>query len=303
MISVILPNYNHAQFLEVRINSILAQTFKDFEIIILDDASTDSSKDVIEQFRKESRISFIEYNLSNSGSPFMQWAKGIELAKGDLIWIAESDDLADPNFLEKVSQPLFEDSSIVLSYCQSKKIDSQGRHIGDMQYWTNGFNSDRWNMSFVNNGVDEQLNYLYYTNTIPNASAVVFRKKAFMDLFPLSYPYKVIGDWQIWFKLIGQGKIAFTNEKLNCFRFHSESVRESKVLLLNKEIKRFKRECIDYLLSSNLELTEKVLFHFFDTIIKAEESYIKKLSAIADVLKMNQIIRMSLLKYLRKSYL
>ena len=102
LVSVIIPNYNHAQFLKERIDSVLRQWFKDFEIIILDDCSSDNSKAVIEEFKGEDKIVHVEFNEKNSGSPFKQWVKGIELAKGDLIWIAESDDLADSQFLEKI---------------------------------------------------------------------------------------------------------------------------------------------------------------------------------------------------------
>ena len=86
-VSVIIPNYNHAQFLEQRIQSVLDQTYQDFEIIYLDDASTDNSNEVFAKFANNSRIRAI-YNQTNSGSPFKQWNKGIRLAQGEYVWIA-----------------------------------------------------------------------------------------------------------------------------------------------------------------------------------------------------------------------
>lgn len=94
-ISVIVPNYNHAKFLPRRIKSILGQSFNDMEIIILDDCSTDSSREIISQFAQQDTRITTYYNKSNSGSPFKQWQKGIKLARGEYIWIAESDDFAD----------------------------------------------------------------------------------------------------------------------------------------------------------------------------------------------------------------
>src|SRR5207342_1807970 len=99
-ISVIIPNYNHAFYLKQRIDSVIQQTYSDFEIIILDDASTDNSRDVIEKYRHYPKVKHIIYNESNSGSTFSQWQKGIELASGKYIWLAESDDVADSTFLE-----------------------------------------------------------------------------------------------------------------------------------------------------------------------------------------------------------
>jgi glycosyltransferase involved in cell wall biosynthesis len=95
LVSVIIPNYNHAAYLNERIDSVLNQTFRDFEVILLDDCSTDNSREIIESYRGHEKISQIEYNEVNSGSTFIQWKKGLDLAQGDWIWIAESDDVAD----------------------------------------------------------------------------------------------------------------------------------------------------------------------------------------------------------------
>ena len=100
-VSVIIPNYCHARFLNRRIDSVLNQTYDDFEVIILDDCSTDNSRDIIETYRHHPRVSHIVYNEKNSGSTFVQWDKGFELAQGQYIWIAESDDEAAPTFLEE----------------------------------------------------------------------------------------------------------------------------------------------------------------------------------------------------------
>lgn len=70
LVSIIIPNYNHAPFLKERIDSVLNQTYDNFEVIILDDKSTDNSKEVIEVYRSHPRISQIVYNEENSGSTF-----------------------------------------------------------------------------------------------------------------------------------------------------------------------------------------------------------------------------------------
>ncbi|MEG2479884.1 MAG: glycosyltransferase family 2 protein, partial [Mucinivorans sp.] len=90
-VSIIVPSYNHAPYLKERLDSILGQTFRDFELIILDDSSTDNSQQIIEQYSSEPRVSHVVYNKINSGNTFVQWQKGVDLAQGEWIWIAESD--------------------------------------------------------------------------------------------------------------------------------------------------------------------------------------------------------------------
>lgn len=80
LVSVIVPNYNHARFLEERMESVLGQTYQNIEVIILDDCSTDNSREVIEKYRNNPKVAKIVYNDANSGSPFRQWKKGMELA-------------------------------------------------------------------------------------------------------------------------------------------------------------------------------------------------------------------------------
>ena len=79
LVSVIVPNYNHEKYLPERLNSILNQTFQDFELILLDDCSTDGSREILKSFKKNSKVTHLEFSVSNSGSPFKQWAKGVNL--------------------------------------------------------------------------------------------------------------------------------------------------------------------------------------------------------------------------------
>nr|WP_321233411.1 glycosyltransferase family 2 protein [uncultured Psychroserpens sp.] len=101
LVSIILPNYNHAPYLRERLDSIFNQTYSNFEVIILDDCSTDNSLQVLENYKNHPKVSHFIVNKTNTGSPFKQWHKGFEFVKGDFIWIAESDDKVDYDFLEK----------------------------------------------------------------------------------------------------------------------------------------------------------------------------------------------------------
>ena len=76
LVSIIIPNYNHARYLKQRLESIFNQTYQNFEVIFLDDCSTDNSSDIIEQYKDNPHLSQIVVNETNSGSPFKQWNKG-----------------------------------------------------------------------------------------------------------------------------------------------------------------------------------------------------------------------------------
>ena len=237
-VSVIIPNYNHASFLKQRINSVLHQTFQDFEIIILDDCSTDNSKEIIEDYRLYPKVKHITYNKANSSSTFKQWEKGINLATGELIWIAESDDVVEPTFLEKLVTLAAQNSNIVLAYCATEFIDEKGKSLG-LNNWAAALDPVRWQNVYINDGKDEIEQFLHYRNTIPNASAVIFQKKSALFIYQLvKKKMKFAGDWIFWVSVLAHGKIAYTNEVLNYQRDHQQTSRSHMGIAL--EIKRVK---------------------------------------------------------------
>ena len=128
-VSVIIPNYNHAIFLQQRIESVLSQSFQNFEMIIIDDCSTDDSRAIIETYRNHPKVSQIVYNEQNSGSAFKQWINGISLAKGEWVWIAESDDWAEHDFLERMIQAVTENPTCGLVYCRSFYTNEKGERL------------------------------------------------------------------------------------------------------------------------------------------------------------------------------
>ncbi|MDY6485564.1 glycosyltransferase [Acinetobacter faecalis] len=223
-ISVVVPCYNHASYLQARIESILNQTYQNFEVILLDDLSPDNSAEIILSYKSHPKVSHCIINEKNSGSTFAQWNKGVALAKGDLIWIAESDDVADLTFLETLV-PQFElNKNLVLAYCQSYRMDSSGKITGDWLDHTKDLSEIQFLNSFTMNGLSYIFDFLITKNTIPNASAVLFKKNKYLALGGAIEKLKIVGDWDIWLKIISQGDIYYSHEKLNYFRYHSNSV-------------------------------------------------------------------------------
>jgi glycosyltransferase involved in cell wall biosynthesis len=173
-VNVIVPSYNHAPFLRQRIDSVLRQTYQDFEVILMDDCSTDESRSIISEYATDPRVR-IEFNEKNSGSAFKQWNKGVGLARGEYVWIAESDDYADPRLLERLVAVLDEESKVVFAYCHSRRVHDGGRLDGSVEFYTSGPERYRWAVDHTADGREECRNYLVHNNTVPNASAVVFR--------------------------------------------------------------------------------------------------------------------------------
>lgn len=221
MISAIIPNYNYAHYLPKRIQSVLNQTFTDIEIILLDDCSTDNSLEVMRQF-SDPRIVGIFPNEVNTGSPFRQWQKGIEMAKGEYIWIAEADDYADENFLQRVAD-VIEKERPAICFTASVMVDSDDKPLNmDFDHWkrrkiTEGGYS-------IYDGKKYAATHQYWRNHIYNASGVVFRKDIIdnKDLEALTMRYS--GDWLFWTRLGLHGTVAEIHERLNYFRYHASSV-------------------------------------------------------------------------------
>ena len=238
-VSVIIPNYNHARFLEQRIDSILNQTFQDFEIILLDDRSTDNSQEVITKYANHPRLSHIIFNEINSNSTFKQWNKGIALATGEYIWIAESDDYARPKFLEKLVPVLDRHHHVGLVYCQSFIIDEAGKVLSEnFLACTDCFDRHRWTADYENDGKNECTNFLAGKNIIPNASAVLIRKSVYQsEIDRDNEAFKVAGDWFTWSRILLAADIYFVAESLNHFRSCEDSVSRtsSKLQIVVKE--------------------------------------------------------------------
>ena len=230
LVSVIIPNYNHAEFLNERIESVLQQTYNNFEIIILDDKSTDNSVDIIKQYANNKFISHIILNEDNSGSPFIQWKKGFELAKGEIIWIAESDDACDNLLLETLVNEFQEDPLCVLAFCKSYKIDTEGNKISEegLQY------------SFHMDGMRFIKKYLGKHNYISNASSAIFRKDVLNKIDWSFTTYRGCGDWIVWIEISRCGNIAYNSLPLNYFRIHGDNTTTQQALSGKNEIEGVK---------------------------------------------------------------
>ncbi|WP_299017199.1 glycosyltransferase family 2 protein [uncultured Polaribacter sp.] len=227
LVSVIVPNYNHAAFLKERLDSVFNQTFQDFEVILLDDCSTDDSIEILSNYALQPKVTHCVFNERNTGNTFSQWNKGLALAKGEFIWIAESDDFCDVNLLQELLKPMKQNENIVLSYCQSNRVNCESLNTGDWLSHTDDLDKELFLSDFIMKGNDFIENFLIFKNVIPNASAVIFRRdevfKKIKKLNQSSY-LKYCGDWLFYIQLVVNKEICYNSKKLNSFRYHNRSV-------------------------------------------------------------------------------
>lgn len=227
-VSVIVPNYNHENFLKERLDSIFNQTFQDYEVILLDDASTDKSVEVLDFYKDYSKVSHFIVNENNSGSPFKQWIKGISLAKGEYIWIAESDDFADDSFLQATLDFASKKEELGLVFVTSKVIDETGL-LQD-----NVFKPPFKNTGFSIATKDEISLYLVKNLCILNASSVLFKADVLksIDLLRLA-KFKNSGDRYTYIQIALKSKIYFLDKKLNYYRSHSLNITKKNIINYN----------------------------------------------------------------------
>lgn len=213
-VSVVIPNFNHAQYLEQRFYSVLNQTYQDFEVIIIDDKSTDNSLEIIRRFKDDPHVSHLVINEVNSGNPFEQWTKGISLSKGEVIWIAENDDWCDLNMLEKLVASFTKNKGCSIAYCNLSIVNENGIVIEQGKEGRNQYFS----------GTQYIKRYLCLANIIRNSSCAIFSRKIASSISGDYEFLKGAGDYLFWVNLALKGNVAIVNSPLCYFRRHSNSV-------------------------------------------------------------------------------
>ena len=222
-VSIVLPNYNYDKYLDQRIKSLLDQTYKDFELVIVDDASTDCSLEIIEKYNFDSRIKTKFYS-ENSGLPYKRWNDGASFANGEYILFAGADDSCKPTLIEELVNRLDEKKTIGLAYSQSIEIDSFGKFIRSLKITTDDLDRNKWSQDYTASG-REELKYLIVKNTIPNASCVLLRRDTFEEVGKFDVQLRLVADWLLYSKMLLVSDIAFISEPLNYWRIHRKTVR------------------------------------------------------------------------------
>lgn len=264
LVSIIVPNYNHARFLPKRIQSITEQTYLNFEIIILDDNSSDDSLDVIGRIVKQisSPVRVIS-NSSNSGTPFLQWKKGIEHANGELIWICESDDFCESNFLENLI-PHFAELSVMMAVGKIEFCDEEGNWLEGMQAFREGAEAGIWDRIIARTANQWFCGPFGVRNIVTNVGGCVFRKQIVPEqIWDQARKYKIVGDWYLYSHLLGGGKLIYDPRSVAYFRQHKKNTSASNFNKLH-----YYEECFHALVTicEKWDLPQEIRRRFWDDI-------------------------------------
>jgi glycosyltransferase involved in cell wall biosynthesis len=213
LVSIITPTYNHEKFIAECIESVLAQTFPGWEMIIIDDASTDNTPYIIEKYVKnEPRIKFIRHN-TNWGMYRLAntYNQALELSQGVYIAILEGDDFWPLNKIS-IQLPLFNDDEAVLTYgkCWIISPNSERNFVSPLKnYYRN------------KNQLFKEL--VLFKNCIP-AVTVMIKKCALEKIEGFHQPFEIpVVDYPTWLELLFLGEFLGINEILGYYRWHSTS--------------------------------------------------------------------------------
>lgn len=226
-VSVIIPSYNQGKFITATIDSILNQTFKDFEIIVVVDGSTDDTKLQLEKYKN--KIKIIELERSERA---VARNTGVKNSSGEYIAFVDSDDIWKPKKLETQIPALDENKKTVLVYCASERINEHGNKIKTAKRQTQGYSGNVYEKLLLRNFV---------------VSATPVLKRCALeqtDGFITKYiPYE---DWELWIRLSTTGNFKFIDTPLASYRIHlmqtvklvtAEKIEEVTNLLLNDSFK------------------------------------------------------------------
>ncbi|MGO9377178.1 MAG: glycosyltransferase family 2 protein [Dissulfurispiraceae bacterium] len=201
-VSVIVTCYNYAKYLEGCLTSILNQTYQDFELLIVNDGSTDNTDEIVTRFLDNDKIRYI--NQSNTGQAIAT-NNGITAAAGELIAFLDADDLWEPTKLQKQVN-LFSRDSIGVVYSRLKFINEDG--VPRYAEIANKYFIPR--SGFI-------TGFLLFENFIPYSSTVV-RKQCFDKYGMFNPEYKNGLDWDLWLRISKEFEFAFVDEPLLLYR-------------------------------------------------------------------------------------
>lgn len=205
-ISVLIPAYNYAHYLPEAIDSVLAQTYRDFELIIVDNCSTDNTEEIVKEYmQNDNRVKFVRNN-ENIGM-YRNYNQALLLAKGDYIKFLNADDLLYPNALASFLN-VFE------QFPNVKLATSHKQHIGLKEFIGYQTSIGELNGDFVINTI------LKNGNWIGEPTTVMFRRDLTIGLFEPSLLY--FADVDMWLRILSSGNLFVIDDVLSVFRIHAD---------------------------------------------------------------------------------
>ena len=268
-VSVLIPTYNYAGFLDETIQSVFAQTYTDYELVIVDNHSTDNTDEVVQKYLADERVTYYknEKNLGVVGN----WNRCLELATGEYIKFVCADDKIHPQMLEKYVPIMDKYPNVSLITCDKLAFGSKNHEtITPLTHLVDGRTA---NLHMLIG------NYCW----IGEPTSVMFRKRD-LTVGNFSSEYSQYIDWDMWIRLLTVGDCYIVPEILSYVRFHPATV--SKQQKRNRFVLCFE----EYRLAKNVQ-TKK---YNIDTTGSGIDEAVKKRAAFC--------IRQAMLKTIPELY-
>lgn len=253
-ISIVFTSYNHANFLRRALDSLLSQKFSDYELIIVDDCSTDGSQEILKEYSKRDNRIKLYLSDSNSGSYVISTNKGASYARGEYVIFAQCDDFAEPQQLERLIKVLEENPDISVAFSSSRMIDEKD-NILDLDYNNRSTKFKKLCSSDTKITSQRMQSFLSESCVIPNLSAALIRRNKFLELNGFSDRYKVLADWDFWLRMSIKENFYYIREPLNNFRQHNHTIR--KTIKLKTQICELFNMFDSFVCLNNLNEVEK----------------------------------------------
>lgn len=293
-ISVCVPVFNGSEYIRDCINSILSQSFPDFELILVNDASTDDSRQIIRSYQ-DPRIKYYENdrNLGLVGN----WNKCLEYANGEYICIFHQDDIMLPENLAKKVAILDTEKQVGMVYSDTFVINKEGKKTAD--HW---FNPIDPNVDFVRPG-QSFFDLMFVNLNIVSAPSVLARRECYENIggFDARLPFSV--DMEMWMRIALFFDVAYLAQPLIQYRFHDSNVTHRflaldlchiyicKKMLLEKYPERLDNSYHETLVDdSTSRIFERAIHHFWQQEYKTAKLYLVFLKKIRDLPDMPGLI-------------
>jgi glycosyltransferase involved in cell wall biosynthesis len=229
-VSVVIPSYNRAEYIAATLDSVLAQTYTDFEIIFVDDGSADSTKTILEKYCK--RDSRVKYIYQNNSERAIARNAGMKQAQGDYICLVDSDDIWYPHKLERQIKVMEANPEAGFSYAAVNRIDFSGKHIQVAPRQQEGYSG-------------RVFDKLLMRNFIPSVTPM-FRRELFDQAGAQRTEFIPYEDWDFWLRLAKLTEFIHIKEPLGDYRIHpQQSVQNVKAEHIEKITLEILRTHID----------------------------------------------------------
>jgi glycosyltransferase involved in cell wall biosynthesis len=225
-VSIIIPTHNRAKLVQEALRSVLGQTFQDYEVIIVDDGSSDNTRQVIKEFTQHDKR--MHYFCQSNRGPSAARNRGIRASKGQYIAFLDDDDMWLPEKLEKQMRLILADDNVSVAHCDFRFVDEHG-NLTPM----------RWRRAPRRGTLYEDL---MYDNVIAgSASAVLVRRQVLMDVGSFDEHLQACEDQDLWRRIALAHGFGYLDEVLVHVRWHAGNIQKNGELMATSKERYLKK--------------------------------------------------------------